>query len=396
MRADLTVAGEERLVGGPSGRLFVTISAGWGVLSLGQQALPPLLPAITADLGISSFRAGVALSLMWGCFAVCQYLGGRIANELSVKTALVIGLSVLSAGFLLLGVAVSYTLFVVSTALLGIGGGLYLIAARIGIAQLFVERRGQAFGLNLAVGIGGNVVAAGVATVVVVLAVWRSLYFPLAAGLLLVGGLIHVWTPQHYRVAWVPLAFRTTVARVFGSRQMRALVFAYGLYAVVWQGLIAFLPTYLRSVRSLSPAFANAGFAAVFLLGIVMSPVAGRLSDRYPRPTIGALSLITTGLGVVALLSLPGLVGVVIAVVLVGVGLHGFPPVMQAYLMDRFSGTNLGSDFGAFRTFYTGLGATGPAFVGYVSDVEGFPAAFAGLAVCLGMSLGILYATVGR
>ncbi len=396
MSATAAVDSEERLVRGTTGRLFLTISAGWGLLSLGQQALPPLLPAIIDDLVISSFQAGTALSVMWACFAGCQYLGGRIANDLSVKTALAAGVTVLAAGFGLLGTAVTYPLFVAATALLGIGGGLYLIAARIAIAQLFVERRGQAFGVNLAVGIGGNVLAAGAATFVVTVAVWRGLYAPLVVCLAGIGVLLHRWLPQSYGLAWVPLKLRSTLGRVFETREMRWLVLAYGLYAVVWQGLIGFLPTYLRAVRSLPPAVANAGFATVFLIGIVMSPLAGRASDAYPRPRVGSLALVITGGGILVLLLVPGLVGVVGAVALIGIGLHGFPPVMQAYLMDRFPDSSLGDDFGAFRTLYTGLGSVGPAYVGFVSGLTGYPVAFAGLAACLAVSLGLLYVTLVR
>lgn len=394
--AELTVEGEERLASGQSGKLFLTISAAWGILALGQQALPPLLPSIIVDLQISPFLAGAALSAMWAGFAIFQYLGGRIATELTIKTALLSGIGILASGFLALTVAVSYPMFVGAVTLLGVGGGMYLIAMRVAIAKLFVERRGQAFGVNLAVGMGGNILAAGAATLVVAVSIWRALYVPLVVILLVIGFFLHSWTPQPYRIAAVPLNIRATIARVFGTSQMRWLVLVYGLYAIAWQGLIGFFPTYVQVVRAVPSQVANASFAAIFLIGMVMSPVAGRLSDRYSRPLMGSLSLIVTGGAIVVLVATSAFVGLIVTIVLLGIGLHGFPPVMQAYLMDSFPDDSLGSDFGAFRTVYTGIGSIGPAYVGYVSATIDFPTAFAGLAAFLGVSLVVLYLTVMR
>lgn len=394
--SELTVEGEERLAVGQSGQLFITMSAAWGILALGQQALPPLLPSIISGLEITPFLAGIALSVMWGGLAIFQYLGGRIANELSIKTALLAGIGILVGGFFLLSLTVSYPIFLFAMALLGIGGGVYLIAMRVAIAMLFVERRGQAFGINLAVGMGGNILAAGAATLIIAVTIWQALYLPLAVIIFGIGVLLHLWIPQSYRFARVPLQLSTTIARVFETRKMRVLVLVYGLYAIAWQGLIGFFPTYLQVVNSLPAVQANTAFAAIFLIGMVMSPVAGRLSDLYSRPLMGSISLIVTGVGVVILVLTSSVPGVVGAIVLLGIGLHGFPATMQAYLMDSFPDRSLGSDFGAFRTAYTGIGSIGPAFVGYLSEIANFPTAFTGIATCLSISLVLLYVTLLR
>ncbi|MFC6990063.1 hypothetical protein ACFQJD_17605 [Haloplanus sp. GCM10025708] len=59
--------GEERLVRGYGGHLLVAVSLGWLTLQSGRLLLPPLLPTVIEDLAITPFRAGIALSLLWGC-----------------------------------------------------------------------------------------------------------------------------------------------------------------------------------------------------------------------------------------------------------------------------------------------------------------------------------------
>jgi len=396
MKGELAVEGEERLIIGQSGRLFLTISAGWGLFSLGQQALPPLLPSIVEELSVTDFQAGLGLSLMWACYAVCQYLGGRITTDLSVKSGLLGGIAVLASGFFLLAGTTTYFSFLAAAVLIGCGGGVYLIAARVSIAELFVERRGQAFGANLAIGMAGNILAAGTATIAVAIAVWRALYIPLVLVLAIIALLLHAWIPQSYRIEPISLQIHSTILRVFRTRQMVWLVLVFGLYSIVWQGLIGFFPTYLRSVRLLPALIANGAFAIIFLIGIVMSPLAGRLSDHYPRPAVGFLSLVITAAGIFVLISVGEIFGLIGGVLLVGVGLHGFPPVMQAYLMDRFSGDSMGSDFGAFRMLYTGIGSIGPAYVGLVQRLTDYRIAFASLAIALIISSAILYSVTFR
>ncbi|USZ69909.1 hypothetical protein NGM10_16010 (plasmid) [Halorussus salilacus] len=71
-----------------------------------------------------------------------------------------------------------------------------------------------------------------------------------------------------------------------------------------------------------------------------------------------------------------------------------FPPVMQTFLMGVFPDSSMGGDMGATRTVYLGVGAVGPAYVGYVAEVASYTAAFVGLAVCLLAAAGILVAMV--
>jgi len=158
----------ERLFTGYSGRLFLTVSLGWLFVQLGRQLVPPLLPNIIDDLAISSTRAGFALTMMWGVYALCQYPSGRLSDRLSRKTLLVGGLGLLVVGFSAIGVASSYPAFLVGAGVAGLGAGLYPTAARALVSDLFVDRRGQAFGLHTASGSLGNAAAAGLAVVALI------------------------------------------------------------------------------------------------------------------------------------------------------------------------------------------------------------------------------------
>lgn len=111
-------------------------------------------------LAITPFLAGIALTAMMVLKAARQFIGGRLADAFTRKTVLVAALSAIGSGLLLLSAAVTYPLFVSGVVVVGIGGGLFFIPMRAALADLFVERRGRAFGLNESVGSAAPVAVA--------------------------------------------------------------------------------------------------------------------------------------------------------------------------------------------------------------------------------------------
>lgn len=385
-------AERERLLTGYSGRIFLTVSLGWLFIQMGRQLLPPLLPIIIEDLSITSTQAGVALSVLWAVYAVCQYPSGRLSDQFSRKTLLVAGLGCLVVGFLLIWGTLTYPMFLVGVSVVGLGAGLYPTAARAFISDLYVARRGQAFGIHTASGDLGNAAAAGLAVVAVGVATWQTSFLPVV---LLLGGVlvaVHVWSDEPYLFGSVDLEVRATGRRLFSSGRVRWLLVAYALFAFTWQSTTSFLPTLLQSAKGFSVGLASGGFATLFLVGTAVKPLAGTLGDRFGRPVVavGALSLGLLGLG--SLLVAEATLAIFVSVGVFAAGLMAFPPAMQAFLMDLFPDESMGGDLGAMRTFYIGFGSLGSTYVGYVAALESYTLAFVGLVVCLLVSAGIVAA----
>ncbi|PSQ17646.1 MFS transporter [Halobacteriales archaeon QS_8_69_26] len=377
---------EERLFSGPTGRLLLAASVGWAAIQCGRLVLSPMLPSVMADLGIGEFEAGVAFTVMWGLYALLQYPSGRLSDRLSRPSLLVPGLALVSVGFLLLSRAQSYPPYLLGAAVVGVGAGLYPTAARALVSDLFVRRRGQAFGLHTASGDLGGAAAAGLAVVVLGAATWRSAYAPVVAVLAVVLLALHRWRREPYEWRRVPLGVRETLVRLFGQRRMATLVGAYVLYAFTWQGAVGFLPTFLQRTKGFSPGFAGGGFAALFVVGAAVKPVSGWLGDRLAKPLVAAGGLVLGATALAGTLLVEGSVAVSVGVVGFAAGLMAFPPAMQAFLMDVFPDGSMGGDLGAARSVYIGLGSLGPTYVGFVAGWAGYGPAFAGLAVCLVVS----------
>jgi predicted MFS family arabinose efflux permease len=391
----LTTSREERLVTGYGGRLLLTVSLGWGVIQAGRLVISPLLPAISADLGLSTTRAGVAISVLWGLYALMQYPSGRLSDRLSRTTLLVVGLVLVSVGFVALSTAPTYLLFLLGAVVVGVGAGLYPTPARGLVSDLFVSRRGQAFGIHTASGDIGGVVAAGLATLALGLATWRAAFVPVVVVVVAVALGLHWWSREEYVLERVDLAVGDTGRRLLREPQLRWLLASYALYAFTWQAMAGFLPTYLRVSKGFSPELANTGFAALFVVGAIVKPVAGGLGDRFSRDRLSMAVLAVAAATLAVLVVASSTVVVLGAVVVFALGLMAFPPVMQAYLMDSFPTDSMGGDLGAVRTTYIGLGALGPTYVGVAADAFDFTVAFGGLVGCLLVSSLFVF-VVGR
>ncbi len=381
---------DEHLFGGYAGRLLLAASLGWLAIQCGRLLVSPLLPAIIENLRISEIQAGVALSVIWGLYALLQFPSGRLSDRLSRKTLLVAGLVFVAVGFVLLASAPTYLLFLAGAAVVGVGAGLYPTAARALVSDLFVERRGQAFGVHTSSGDMGGVAAAGLATLALAVAVWRAAWIPVLVVLAAVAVALHWWSREEYVVARADLAAAATARRLLGSGDLRWLLVAYTLYAFSWQAATGFLPTYLQVGKAFSAGVANAGFAALFVVGVVVKNLAGGLSDRVPRSKVAPAALGLAALGLVAVVVSTTPVAVTAGVVAFAAGLMAFPPVMQAYLMDAFPDDSAGGDLGATRTIYIGIGALGPTYVGGVASAASYDVAFAGLVGCLAVSAGLV------
>lgn len=381
---------EEQLLGGYTGRLFAVMSLGWLGFQIGRSVLPPLLPAIMEDLVITPVQAGAALTVLWATYSLFHFPGGRLADQLSRKTVLIGGLLAVCIGFLLLSVAFAYPVFLISATIIGAGSGFFFIAMRSATADLFVEKRAQAFGIQTSFGNVGAAASAGIAVAALAIGSWRSPFLPLAAFFALVILLAHKWSRERYILETVEIGVLDTGKRVFGTVTSRRTLLAYVLVMFAWQGMINFLPTFLQADKGLSTTWASVGFAVIYVTGIGIGPLAGIVGDRIQKLPVaaGAVLFMTCGLLIITSFSSPLAIG--IALVIFAVGFWSFPPVMQAYLMGTFADDSMASDLGAFKTIYSGIGSLGPTYIGIAASWWSYTAAYTGLIGCLLVSLFLL------
>lgn len=374
---------EERLLKGPTGHIAISLAVGLFSVNLARQVIPALVPEIIRNLSLSPSTVGFALTLLWVCFASIQYPAGRISDKTSRTTVIVSALSIALTGALCFAFATNYWILLGGASLLGVGAGAYLISMRSYLGDLYTSRRGQAIGINQAVGNIGSTSAGFLAIVILAVSVWQASFLIIAPLLLLSVILVHVTSTENYHIESISIELKDALIRILASKQLRYFVISYALVNFTFKGILSFLPTFLQVTKSFTPAEANLTYALFFVLGILIVPTAGTLSDRFPGLQVVMVSLLFAICGLITLIISHDKILAVVGVVVFAGGLSGFPVVMQSHLLGIFPASHTGGDFGAFRTIYLVFGSLGPMYVGIIADSFKYSTAFAGFILFL-------------
>ena len=365
------------LRGDGRGWALVAIALGW-LLILGTRiTIPVLLPGIKDTFAINNATAGFVITVVWGVYGLSQFPAGIVTGRVGDRTMLIVSLAVMTVSIGALGVASSFSLFLVTAALVGVGNGLFGPTRGTLLSSIYPENASTAIGVTLAVGSLG---AAGL---------------PILAGALVnrVGWRLTIAGATPLLLATTVLAWRVVPLTTSGDRSVSSLrhlvdtvsvvgrrpvalgVGAKTVRVFVFQGLTAFLPTYLITTKGVTSLTASALLSLLFVSGAVTQAVGGRAVARFNYRRV----LVTLAVGsAVPMLALPFVSStavVAVVVVLIGVQL-GIAPVTNTYIIDALPDDARNGAWGFLRTTYFLLASTGSVFVGMLADAGRFDDAF--------------------
>ena len=388
MVGTITVALKERvervaapLRGDGRGWALVAIAVGW-LLILGTRiTIPVLLPGIKATFGIDNATAGFTVTIIWAVYGLSQFPAGLLSDRVGDRTVLVISLAVMTVSIGALAAAPLFGVFLVTAALVGVGNGLYGPTRGTLLSSLYPDNDSAAIGVTLAVGSLGAAalpVLAGAATTRFGWRVTIAGAVPLLLGT----------TALAWRVVPSTATADATGASVGGRLRgllsavsRRPVVLGVGGKTVrvfVFQGLTAFLPTYLITVKGLDGVTASALFSLLFVSGAVAQVGGGRAVTRFGNRNV-LVGLAAAG--VLPLLALPyvsGALPIAAIVALAGVQL-GIAPVTNTYIINALPPGDRNGAWGLLRTCYFLVASTGSLFVGVLADAGHFDGAMLAL-----------------
>lgn len=250
---------------------------GIGVLAAGQLGIvPPLVPTLQGELGLSLAAAGLTVSILTLVGAVLGLPAGAWSERIGHARALSIGILILASAAVLCAVADDATTLVAARGWAGVGYLLVVVAAPSLLAQT-AEPRHQAMALSL----WGTFVPVGIALAgmltasVAAHATWRTLFAADGVVLALVLIVAIVGVPQGRASRSVEQ--RTPIASL---RTALPLSLAFFCFALLFLALAGLLPSYLVQSRGMATDDAGRTVAIVAALGVVGSLAAGWLMRR--------------------------------------------------------------------------------------------------------------------
>jgi MFS transporter, CP family, cyanate transporter len=265
-------------------------------------AVSPLLPQLSADLGLSRGAGGLLTTLPVLCFGGLSAASAALGRRIGSEWALMIGMLAIVVGSAIRFVPSVPWVFA-GTLVIGAAVAIGNVLVPSVIKQHFPDRSGTVTGLYTAVLIAGAAIAAAISA-------------PLAdVGLGWRGGLL-VWAIPALlaAIAWLPSlrhthrppdsAFRART--VLRSPVTWSLAIFMGTQSLLYFAVLAWLPALLQNA-GVSSGAAGLALSLFNVLGIVSALVIPNLAARWNQHALGMSICAGWAIGIVGLLAAPRL-----------------------------------------------------------------------------------------
>ncbi|MFC2036142.1 MFS transporter [Chloroflexota bacterium] len=344
--------------------------------------LTPLLPFIRDDFVLDYTQIGWIVSAFTLAYGISQLPAGWLADRLSLRTIITIGISGVALCGLLVGLSPTYVMLVIFLMLLGVMGGSYHPAASPLVSTLVVpEKQGQALGLHQ---IGGTasffltpLIAVGIAAALG----WRGSFIVLAVPTMVFGIILYLvlgkrgYTGKAQKdVTNKPTAGPSEV--ILWRRLVPVIILGIAPQVLLFS-VMSFIPLFVVDYFGRGEE-AAAGFLALYhSSGLWAGLLGGYLSDRIGKVPVLLAAGIIAG-PVIYLLSFVSF-GWSISVVILIMGMSQYitMPVSEAYIISNTPQRRRSTILGVY--YFASRGGPGVIMpiVGYIIDNFGFDTSFA-------------------
>ncbi len=356
------------------------------------------LPTIGRDMGASAVQLSLLETTYMVSVSIFLLTMGRLGDIYGRRRIFHYGIAAFALTGGLLSQAWSIEVMIGFRFLQGIGSAMIAATGTAIVVSVFPpEERGKALGITVAAAYAGLSCGPFIAGFLISAFGWRSLFYlsvPLgviifalvswklsgewaeAKGetfdwvgsmiyafsiILLITGAANLETGRHW--SWWLLGMGVTGLGLFAAVENRLKypvlnvhllwdnrVFALSSLAALLNyaatfGITFFLSLYLQFVKGMSPQHAGTLLIIQPVVQTIVSPLSGRLSDRYPAARVATvgMALCAAGLGVAATISADTSLSVLIAVFLfLGIGFAVFSSPNMSVIMGSVSLRHLG------------------------------------------------------
>jgi MFS transporter, YNFM family, putative membrane transport protein len=326
----------------------------------------PLLPQLSQDFGVSAATAGLTISAVVFTTALTSSGYGPLSDVLGRRPIMVWGTLLLALSTFACAFATSFELLVVLRAVQGI-----LVPCVSALAVSYIHEdlgscdTGAIVGGYVAASVAGGLLGRILSGVIAATWSWRA-NFELYAAITLIGALALGLTLQHGAIRKrvdlgkdLAASYRSMFSHVRDVRLAGAFLIGFALF-FGFIGIFTYLPFYVTAAPfNLSPA-AVSWLYAPYLAGVIVSPIAGRLSRRISKRMLMAVGILIAIAGIAGSLE-RSLVAVVFAAIVLCAGMFIAQPIAPTFVNGTAAKAK-GSAVSLYQSFYY-LGAVFGSFV---------------------------------
>ncbi len=343
-----------------------------------------LLPFMTKDLGLSYTQAGLLVSILHISSFFANFGSGAVVDVTGRKVIFqVISLGVGGVALLVFGFTGLYMVLCAMVALIGATNNLWHPPAISFISDRYPENRGYALSIHATGASLGDMVAPLAAGAAITWWSWQGSAIANSVPVFVVTAIFLFYlmpkdTPkQAGAVSGIGFSdYLSGLAGLVRRKAVLGLCLMAALRSMAQNGLLMFLPLYLADVLQVSPVVLGVAIAAMHLGGVIVSPIAGVLSDRIGRRPVVMSGLAATTLVVAGLTFVENTMVYVVGVSFLGFVLYAVRPVIHSWMMDMAPADVRGSATSLLFGTQAGLSVLMPVIGGAVADAYGLTEVF--------------------
>ena len=357
--------------------ILVTVLCGLGYMmySVDRMTVSSAIGLIAGEFGLGKAESGILLSSFFFGFIVFLFISGIIADKLSGKPVLILGLMMFSLATLLTGVAGSMTSLIFYRVMTGVGEGIFWPAASLEVANVTSEKQRTTVMSLYWMGYPiGGFLGTWMGAMLGPIFGWRVVFYVAGAMGMLVALLYLVLVKNDRKPAELiarQAAEKVPLRTLFRHAPVLLMAAFYFVLLAGWWSVLLWAPSYLMQVKNLSIGTAGTIASLLGITGALGGFVLGRYCDKGDfnrRRTILMTITFISGLVMAAMafnLSVP----LVIVLVLL-LGFLGYPitPIVLSLTAELVPPSLRGSAIGFVMNMGMAAGGISPIVAGYYAQ----------------------------
>jgi CP family cyanate transporter-like MFS transporter len=342
-------------------------------------AMGPMLPTLMEEFKITFTQAGLLSSIVPCILGVFALISGGVVGKLGLKVTSCLGLTVMSIGCILSGLADTYTEMLISRVVSAIGAGLFFPMMGAIIMQWFKDS--ELVVVN-SINFSGSAVGGALVLVIAPTSVaalgWSNTLIGFGVGSGVIASL--AWFLLKEPNLGVESKNQNTetgkglnAAGIFRMKETWLLAFAFAAPVAVSVVIPTFLPSYFIQTQNMTMEVASNWVSTVFLIGIPAAIAGGLLGAKagVRKPFLIASGLML-GIGVFATVLLTG-ISAIIGLILIGIGLLFYTGILFTIPMEipNMTPETAGLMIGIITFVGMQCGFIAPLVVGWIESQTG-------------------------
>ena len=357
--------------------ILVSVLCGLGYMmySVDRMTVSSAIGLISQDFGLEKGSSGILLSSFFYGFIGFLFISGIIADKLSGKPVLILGLMIFSLATIFTGLAGSLSALIFYRVMTGIGEGIFWPAASLEVANVTTEKQRTTVMSLYWMGYPiGGFLGTWLGAMLGPVYGWRVVFYVAGAMGVVVAILYAILVKNEPK----PAAAKTKIVKekvplrlLFTTPSVILMALYYFVLLCGWWIVLLWAPTFLMNAKQMPIGMAGTIASLLGLTGALGGFLLGRYCDRgnFDRKRWVLISItLLSGVLMAALVSDLPIPAVVVLVMLLGFIGYPITPLVLAFTSELVPASIRGAAIGFVMNVGMTAGGISPVLAGYLAE----------------------------